>query len=348
MPTQPLPSSSEKGPDIQSLDYIIRTGLAGGFAGGLAKTSIAPLDRVKILFQTNHQDFAKYTGWSIPGSWRGIGQSLQHIVKTHGMKGLFRGHSLTLARTIPHAAIGYTAYDQAKAYLMATPETQTPFRRFLCGVIAGTASLPVTYPFELIRVRMATDTRHTTLSPVAAIRSIYHEGEAPPPSSSTNNAGTAKLAAKRAIRQTRRIFPILQFYRGFAVSLVGTVPYRGGIFLVWETLNSFVHGRMDDRMFHENRTRIHFVLGAISGATAQVATYPLEVVRRLQQVGGTRNPDRMISFWEVVQEVWKTRGVRGFYVGLGLGLVKQVPMTSISLTSYWWAKRVLGIDQDGR
>ena len=51
-----------KPPEKQSSSYVLRSLLAGGIAGCAAKTVIAPLDRVKILFQTSTPRFEKYTG----------------------------------------------------------------------------------------------------------------------------------------------------------------------------------------------------------------------------------------------------------------------------------------------
>ncbi|KAH7096861.1 hypothetical protein BKA62DRAFT_833711 [Auriculariales sp. MPI-PUGE-AT-0066] len=39
-------------------------------------------------------------------------------------------------------------------------------------------------------------------------------------------------------------FPMLRFYCGFAIGALGTVPYRGCIFLVWESLNAAVRAQL--------------------------------------------------------------------------------------------------------
>jgi solute carrier family 25 (mitochondrial carrier protein), member 16 len=136
---------------------------------------------------------------------------------------------------------------------------------------------------------------------------------------------------------------VLQFYRGFAVSLLGTIPYRGGIFMVWETLKSQSRQHLSPEFQERHRHRLNLTIGAIAGATAQIATYPLEVIRRYQQASGMLHAQHFVGFRETISQVWRTSGWRGFYAGLGVGLIKQVPMHSISLAAWQAAKHILDI-----
>lgn len=55
-------SRSAQEHDKRSFSYVWRSLVAGGVAGCVAKTAIAPLDRVKILFQTNNPRFQRHAG----------------------------------------------------------------------------------------------------------------------------------------------------------------------------------------------------------------------------------------------------------------------------------------------
>ncbi|KAK7060152.1 coenzyme A transporter [Paramarasmius palmivorus] len=203
---------------------------------------------------------------------------------------------------------------------MPTPADRTPFRRMVAGSVAGISVLPFTYPFELARVRMAIlnqrDLGQNHL--VTLLRTIYNERVALAPGGLSN------------------------FYRGFAVTLAGTIPYRGGIFLAWESLNESSRHLLSSSLRERHRHPINLVIGALAGATAQIVTYPIEVVRRMQQASG-HNSIQPLGVGQTVKQIWRTSGWRGFYFGLGVGLLKQVPMHSVSLATWQAAKRFLGI-----
>ncbi|KAH9830370.1 mitochondrial carrier [Rhodofomes roseus] len=333
--------------DKQSFHYIIRSGIAGGTAGCIAKTVVAPLDRVKILFQASSPEFQKYAG-----TWSGAFRAASQIYQDNGARGLLQGHSATLLRIFPYAAIKFIAYDQVEHILMPTRESQTNARRFAAGAISGMVSVFFTYPLELIRVRMAFSTRaqsvqvpHTFHPPqsspphrpsfLAAMSQIYHEGASAPPHSASGSANNIFTRV-----------PVVKFYRGFSVTLVGIVPYAGTSFLTWGFLQAYFAPPPDPTSPSARRRPsplADLTFGAVAGAVSQTVSYPFEVVRRRMQVGGLTHPERWMHWSETVRNVWATRGWKGFYVGLSIGYLKIVPMTAVSFTVWQWGKRVLGV-----
>jgi len=318
----------------QSLDYIIRSGIAGGVAGCVAKTAVAPLDRVKILFQASNPDFQKYAG-----TWSGVFRAGTAIYRENGILGLLQGHSATLIRVFPYAAVKFMAYDQVHHLLMPTHAQETNFRRFSAGAISGTISVFCTYPLELIRVRMAFATRHSStaqltsngrLSFFRAISFIYNEG-----------AATESISHATPKRLFQR-YPIFKFYRGFTVTVAGMIPYAGTSFLTWGFLRArFLPPPSSEKAKQKPIADLAF--GAVSGAVSQTASYPFEIIRRRMQVGGLTKPENWMSWSETIREIWKKGGWRGFYVGLSIGFLKVVPMTAISFTVWQAGKNVLGV-----
>jgi solute carrier family 25 protein 16 len=119
------------------------------------------------------------------------------------------------------------------------------------------------------------------------------------------------------------------------------VPYAGVSFLTWGFLRA--HFVLDEPGKTPSTPIADLTIGAISGAIAQTVSYPFEVVRRRMQVGGIARPDRWLSWKETVMEILKGRGWRGFFVGLGIGYLKMIPMTSVSFAVWQSMKRVLDL-----
>ncbi|KAI0443144.1 mitochondrial carrier domain-containing protein [Xylaria telfairii] len=352
---------AKKKPNKHSVDYMTRSFVAGGLAGCAAKTTVAPLDRVKILFQTSNPQFAKYSG-----SWAGLGRALSDIYAQHGVVGLFRGHSATLLKIYPYAAIKFVAYEQYRALIIGARHQETWLRRFSAGALAGVTSVLFTYPLEVIRVRLAFETGVRSSSLADICKKIYHEHPMPkrPPAAAAaaaadSGSAVVKGVAAAAATTVQAVAPrsgIINFYRGFSTTMLGMIPYAGMSFLTHDTIGD---------VFRSPLLRNHATLpqpanapadkaaplrawaeltaGGISGAVSQTMSYPLEVIRRRMQVAGAVGDGHRLRIAETAGIIFKERGFPGFFVGLSIGYIKIIPLAAVSFYTYERTKTMLGI-----
>ncbi|KAJ5825760.1 hypothetical protein N7474_002898 [Penicillium riverlandense] len=335
----------------RSLDYIIKSGLAGGLAGCAAKTVVAPLDRVKILFQTSTPEYTRYRG-----SWHGFLSAISVIRQKEGTRGLFKGHSATLLQKFPYAAINFLGYEQIRATLIPSKDKETPFRRLLSGSLAGVVSVLFTYPFDLIRVRMAIEISHQHRSSMRAVCwQIYHEHSHPhPPSAAATTPATATGTNETLFNKLSQRFKLANFYRGFSPTLLGMIPYAGMSFFTHDQVGDWLRSptlapyttipnsvtKPGSR--HAGRPQLvapaELSAGALAGAVAQTTSYPFEVLRRRMQVGGHR-----LGIGGTCRKMWAENGFRGFWVGLSIGYFKVVPLVATSFLVYERLKWAFGI-----
>ncbi|KAM5444194.1 coenzyme A transporter [Microsporum ferrugineum] len=337
--------------DKRSWDYLIRSGLAGGLAGCAAKTIVGPLDRVKILFQTSNPQFAKYSN-----SWFGVASAMKTINNTEGVRGLFRGHSATLLRIFPYAAIKFIAYEQIRAVIIPSKKHETPFRRLISGSLAGITSVFFTYPLELIRVRLAFETKQGSRSSLRNIfNQIYNER-----SSVAASTDAATSTVSSAVEKVKPRLGLANFYRGFSPTMLGMLPYAGMSFLTHDTVGDWLrhssiekfttipnsgkdtpHGQEQSRSHRPQLTAsAELFSGAVAGLISQTCSYPLEVIRRRMQVGGVVGDGHVLGIRETAQKIFLERGFKGFFVGLTIGYMKVIPMAATSFFVYergkWW------------
>ncbi|KXG46509.1 Mitochondrial carrier protein [Penicillium griseofulvum] len=308
------PKSNE---DSSNLDFALRNGLAGGVAGCAAKTIVAPLERIRILFQTSHSHFVRYST-----RWGGLIKAARDIRTSYGILALFKGHSASLVRVFPYAGINFLAYEQFRAAIVTSPDQEAPWRRFLCGSMAGATSTLLTYPLELIRTRLAFETvQKNPSSWVGISKKIYFEG--------VGNGSFFNL------------------YRGITPTMLGILPYAGTSFLTHDVLRDWLRSPALAPYTLEapSSTRLTAVAqlscGAVAGIVAQTVSYPIDIIRRRMQVGNVGNGQSGIL--ETTQRIFIERGVRGFYVGLTIGYVKMAPMVATSFYVYDRMKRSLGL-----
>ena len=137
--------------------------LSGGVAGALAKTVVAPLERIKLLNQA---------GQSV-----GMFSTLHKVVHNEGWRALWRGNTVNMIRMIPNKGVLLSCSDLYKDTLLSLHLGHF-WTGAISGAMAGGTAIALTYPLDLARTRMAgfllakgEKTRYPTL--VATISVIW-------------------------------------------------------------------------------------------------------------------------------------------------------------------------------
>lgn len=283
---------------LYSLPTYIKELIAGGAAGGFAKTVIAPLERTKILYQTQYATFRSF----------GVTQSLHFIHKKEGLLGFYKGNGASVIRVVPYAALHFMTYEQYRRWISDHyPKWAPPGAvvDLLAGSLAGGTAVLCTYPLDLARTMLAYQVRdaRTGLQAYKSIGDVFD----------------------KVIRQSG----FRGMYRGIGPTLYGMLPYAGLKFYVYERLKSCLS---EDQ---QKSVPMKLACGAAAGMVGQTMTYPLDVVRRQMQVQavGCSNQAYRGTFDGLVS-IARTHGVRQLFAGLSINYIKLVPSVAIGFATY--------------
>jgi solute carrier family 25 (adenine nucleotide translocator) protein 4/5/6/31 len=266
-----------------SLEQVIKFTtdfFVGGISASVSKTINAPLERCKLLLQTQ------------PGMYKGIWDCLVQMPKQEGVMSYWKGNATNVMRYFPTQALNFAINDSVNDLLFPLGKRNYGYwaqfgRGLIAGGAAGAASLAFVYSLDLVRTRLSTDIGKKGDQRYKGFFDCYG--------------------------QTWREGGIRALYKGFGISVIGIIPYRAVYFGGYDTLKAIFLNK-DSSFFAK------WFVSQTNTILAQYLTYPIDTVRRIQMLGGTKRKDGTLypTYKNAIQcffGVIKERGVPGLFRG---------------------------------
>jgi solute carrier family 25 (adenine nucleotide translocator) protein 4/5/6/31 len=282
----------EKKNDLTSfaIDFLM-----GGVSAAVSKTAAAPIERVKLLIQ--NQDEMLKTG-RLAEPYKGIGDCFSRVIKEEGVVSLWRGNMANVIRYFPTQALNFAFKDQFKRMFAFNRDRDGYWKWFggnlASGGAAGACSLLFVYSLDYARTRLANDNK------------------------SAKKGGSRQFNGLVDVyRKTLATDGIQGLYRGFAISCVGIVVYRGLYFGLYDSLKPLLPANMKDSFVAS------FFLGWAITIGAGLASYPLDTIRRRMMMTSGEAVKYKSSF-HAFQEIVAKEGTKSLFKGAGANILRAI------------------------
>jgi solute carrier family 25 (adenine nucleotide translocator) protein 4/5/6/31 len=270
---------------------------AGGISGAISKTITAPIERVKLIIQTQDAN-PKIVSGEVP-RYTGILNCFVRVRSEQGIGAFWRGNFTNCIRYFPTQAFNLAFKDSIKSmFPKYSPKEQFwPFFgvNLASGGLAGAGSLCIVYPLDYARTRLASD--------VGSGKKTF--------------SGLGDCLVKTA-KGPKGFFSL---YNGFGISVAGIIPYRGVQFGLNDTLNGL----------NPYRKEVTFIGMVSKWMCAQFSvimsgfvTYPFDTVRRrLQMESEKKVEERMYKgALHCAQKIIADEGFNAMFKGAGANILR--------------------------
>jgi len=290
----------------------------GGFSGAIAKTMTAPIERIKLVVQTQDAN-PKIRSGEVP-RYKGIVDCGMRIYKEQGMKRFWDGNFTNCIRYFPTQAFNLAFKDTfKKMFPKYNPKTQ--FAQFfganlVSGGLAAASSVCIVYPLDYARTRLASDVGKGKKTFSGLYDCMYRTATGP--------GGFFAL------------------YSGFGVSVVGIVGYRGLQLGTFDTITG-INPWKEDKGFLGAATTFGAAQTAITLGAG--ATYPFDTVRRRLQMQSEKPVEEHLykGTMDCFKKIAAEEGLAaGLYKGFLANVVRSVG-GALVLVFYDRAKTYLAI-----
>lgn len=273
-----VPSKSEF-----SMTAFLKDLAAGGVSGAIAKTATAPIERVKLLIQTQDAN-PKIISGEVP-RYTGIVNCFTRVSAEQGFASFWRGNLANVVRYFPTQAFNFAFKDTIKG-LFPSYNPKTEFGPFFAtnmasGGLAGAGSLLIVYPLDFARTRLASD--------------VGAGGQ-------REFSGLADCLMKVGAKNP------LALYQGFGVSVQGIIMYRGAYFGLYDTAKGAL-------LTKDSPFMAKFLVAQVVTNVAGILSYPFDTVRRRLMMQAGAKEKLYNGTLDAFAKIAKNEGSGAFFKG---------------------------------
>jgi solute carrier family 25 (adenine nucleotide translocator) protein 4/5/6/31 len=230
--------------------------------------------------------------------YKGIGDCATRVVNEEGFKALWKGNFVNVLRYFPTQALNFAFKDYYKAKLSFN-KTKDGYAKWFIGNLAsggaaGATSLAFVYSLDYARTRL------------------------------TNDSKSAKLGGQKQFnglidcyKKTLATDGIQGLYRGFVISCVGIVIYRGLYFGMYDSFKPILPANLRDSL------AANFALGWVVTIVAGLASYPIDTIRRRMMMTSGQAVKYKSSI-DAGQQILAKEGFKSFFKGAGANILRAV------------------------
>merc|ERR1712179_883443 len=264
-----------------------------GCAAVISKTAAAPIARIKLLVQ-NQDEMIKAGRLSEP--YKGVIDCTVKTFKSEGLLPFWRGNLANCLRYFPTQALNFAFKDTIKAAFKSNPNegyTMKFTKNIFSGGAAGAMSLCFVYSLDYARTRLANDNK------------------------SAGKGGERQFNGLIDVyRKTLASDGIQGLYRGFVISCVGIVVYRGFYFGLYDSLKPILLG-------NDSSLLLSFALGYTVTVSSGLLSYPIDTIRRRMMMTSGQAVKYKDSI-DCGMQIVKSEGFMSLMKGAGANILRGV------------------------
>jgi len=271
--------------------------MLGGVAAGISKTVSAPIERVKLLVQ-NQDEMIKQGRLATP--YKGVMDCFSRTMADEGLVSFWRGNLANVLRYFPTQALNFAFVGTFKKMFNQSKDKDGYLMWFLAnmasGGLAGASSLLFVYSLDYARTRLANDAK-----------------------SAKKGGGDREFNGLIDVyRKTIASDGIAGLYRGFVVSCVGIVAYRGCYFGFYDSLKPVI--LVGDL---KGSFMASFLLGWVVTIASGIVSYPLDTIRRRMMMTSGQAVKYKSSI-DCGMQIIQKEGVKSLFKGAGANVLRGI------------------------